>query len=67
MVNNMLLEVLSLLVGYYVFCVAGYYTYAVVKSHEILGFWTFKIQNGVVGVCKIPKFFTFFLGKKARG
>jgi hypothetical protein len=63
----MLMEALGLLVGYYAFCVAGYYTYAVVKSHEILGFWSFKIQNGVVGICKLPKLTTFWMPKKARG
>jgi hypothetical protein len=63
----MLLEALALFVGYYVFCVASMYTYAVVKSHEILGFWSFKIQNGVVGICKLPTWSTFLLGKKARG
>lgn len=63
----MLLEALMLIVGYYLLGVIGYYTYAVVKSHEILGYWTFKIENGVLGVCKLPKLTTFWLGKKVSG
>jgi hypothetical protein len=63
----MLVEALGLIIGYYLFCVVGTYTYAVVKSHEILGFWSLKIQNGVVGIVKLPKWSTFFLPKKVRG
>jgi hypothetical protein len=63
----MLLEAVMLFLGFYLFGTLGFYAQAVVKSHETLGFWTFKMQNGIVGVCRIPKFFTFWLGKKISG
>jgi len=51
----MLIEALSLVFGYLAFCYVSLYTYAVVKSYEILGFWNFKAKDGYVGVCKLPK------------
>jgi hypothetical protein len=63
----MILEALALIIGFYLFACVGTYTYAVVKSHEILGFWTFKIHNGILGVCKLPKFMSWMERITTRG
>jgi hypothetical protein len=63
----MLLEALVLILGYYLFCVVGTYGYAVLKSWEFIGVWNFKIINGHLGIVKIPKIFTFWMGKRVSG
>lgn len=66
----MLLEAVTLILGYYLFCVVGIYLHAVVKSRQYLGFWTWKLKDGHIGVCKYPRWCSFWIEpiiKKVRG
>lgn len=51
----MLVEALLLIVGYYLFCSLSMYIYAVVKTWEFTGIWSFKIEDGYIGICEYPK------------
>lgn len=66
----MFLEFLSLVVGYYLFAGLCVYVYSVIKSYEVTGFWSFKINNGYIALCKYPRWLLFWLEwimKKVRG
>lgn len=57
----MILEAITLILGYYILCVLGIYIYAVVKSWEITGVWRFDIKDGYVGICKYPRFTLYWI------
>ena len=57
----MILELLFLLIGWYLFCGVTLYGYAVVKTHEITGRWFFRIHKGYIGVCRYPRWLLIWL------
>lgn len=52
---------LLLILGFYIFAGLSYYVYAVIKSKEILGFWSWKVDDGYIGLCVSPKWLVFWL------
>jgi len=59
----MLLEALLIFGGFYLFMGISFYTYAVVKTYEILGIWSFGINRYHIGICKYPYWTLFWLHK----
>jgi hypothetical protein len=57
----MIFEALILIVGFYLFAGLSMYTYAVVKSWEILGFWDFSITRTHVAMMSYPRWMLFWL------
>ena len=50
-----MVEVLLWIIGFYLFSALSVYTYAVAKTYETLGFWSFRITKNYIGVCEYPK------------
>lgn len=57
----MVLEAITLIILYYLFCSLSVYIYAVVKTWEFTGIWSFKVKDGYIGVCKYPIWLCFWL------
>lgn len=43
-------------IAFYLFCNVSVYIYSVVHTFETTGVWQFKIKDGNIGVCKIPRY-----------
>ena len=66
----MILEALTLIIGFYLFAGVSMYVYSVIKSYEVLGFWDFSITRTHIGLCTYPRWVLFWLHwivKKVRG
>ncbi|AYP68212.1 hypothetical protein PQE75_gp080 [Bacillus phage vB_BcoS-136] len=50
-----------LIFTFYILTGLGMYVYSVIKSWEFTGNWYFDIEDGQVGICKIPKWIIFWL------
>lgn len=52
---------LLFILGFYIFAGLSYYIYAVIKSKELLGFWSWKIEKDYIGLCIFPKWLVSWL------
>lgn len=58
----MILEALLFILGFYLFAGLSIYVYAVIKSWEATGFWSFKITDThIAGICLYPRWLLFWL------
>lgn len=57
----MLLELFVWLLIIYIGLGIGLYSYAVFKTFQILGIWSFKITNKHIGIFTYPYWFLFWL------
>lgn len=62
-----MLEVLMYIGGYYLLCVVISYGWAVFKNWEFTNDWDFRLSKGCVGVIRLPKILTFWMGKRVGG
>lgn len=51
----MFITFIAFLLGWYIISIIGTYAYAVAKSYELSGIWSFEVVDGVVGVCRLPR------------
>lgn len=57
----MVLEAITLITLYYLFCSLSIYTYAVVKSWEFTNVWSFNVKDGYIGICKYPRWSLYWV------
>lgn len=66
----MMLEMLVLLVVAYFLSGLTVYGFAVFKTFEFTGIWTFKIDKQYIGICKYPRWllgWMYWIGVKLNG
>ena len=49
------LEFIAFVLFFYLTFSISTYIYAVIKSYEFIDVWKFKIEDGYVGIIKLPK------------
>lgn len=53
----MIWSILLSIAGIYLSIGLSLYAYAVVTTYQYIGVWDFKIRDGNVGICKLPKIY----------